>query len=242
MMHNERAHAAAQNAASVASTASLFEAAQAGGFYKAECLRIRPEYRHEGVPLFNRRVEIENFTRDRVLTASEQYDLDLIAKYLRPMQEVVWTDGFVNTVMTEGKNLALDTFLAGSSYTVVGPYVGLISSVSWSATAAGDVGTQINGTNGWKEAGGGNAPTYSGSRKTASWSSASSGSKALSSAASYSITGSGTVKGAFLLYGTGAVSTIDDAHGKLWSAGVFSGGDKTVANTDTLNVSYSTSL
>lgn len=153
-----------------------------------------------------------------------------------------WRDTIDNVVCTEGKNLALDTFLAGSGYTVVGPYMGLISSVSYSAVAATDVGTQINGTNGWKEAGGSNAPTYTAPRKTAAWSAASSGSKALSSALSFAITSSGTVKGAFLLFGTGAVTTIDDAHGKLWSAGLFSGGDKIVANGDTLNVSYTTSL
>jgi hypothetical protein len=149
---------------------------------------------------------------------------------------------FHNTVMTEGKNLALDTFLAGSSYTVTGPYMGLISSTSWSATAAGDTAAQINGTNGWKEAGSGNAPTYSGTRKTCAWSSASSGSKALSSSLTFTFTGSGTVKGMFIEYGSGATSTIDGTGGKLWSAGVFSGGDKTVSSGDTLSVSYSTSL
>jgi hypothetical protein len=153
--------------------------------------------------------------------------------------EVIWTDTIPNTVVTVGKNLALDTYLAGSAYTVVGPFMGLISSVSFTAIAAAD--TMASHT-GWTEAGGTNAPTYSGTRKTAAWSAASAGSKALSAALSFAITGSGTVKGAFLVYGTGALSTIDNTAGTLYSAGLFSGGDKIVANGDTLNVSYTASL
>ena len=153
-----------------------------------------------------------------------------------------WRDVVENVVCTEGKNVMLDAALAGSSYTVTGPFVGLVSSVSYTAVAAGDVGTQINGTNGWKEAGGGNAPTYSGNRPTAAWSAASAGAKAFSGASVFNITGTGTVKGMFLVYGTGATHTIDDAHGSLWSAGLFSQGDKVVGNGDTLNASYSTSL
>jgi hypothetical protein len=149
---------------------------------------------------------------------------------------------FHNTVMTEGKNLALDTIFAGSAYTVTGPYMGLISSVSYSAIAAGDTAAQINGTNGWKEAGLANAPTYSGGRKTAVFSAASSGSKALSAALTYTFTGSGTVKGCFVEYGSGASATNDTTGGKLWSTGLFSGGDKVVASGDTLSVSYTGSL
>jgi hypothetical protein len=77
-----------------------------------------------------------------------------------------WRDTIDNVVCTEGKNVMLDAALAGSAYTVTGPFLGLISNVGWSAVAATDVGTQINGTNGWKEAGSGNAPTYTGNRKT----------------------------------------------------------------------------
>jgi len=155
-----------------------------------------------------------------------------------------WRDIIKNTVMTEGKNLALDTFLAGSGYTVVGPYMGLISSVSYSAIAAGDTAAQINGTNGWKEAGSGvNYPLYTTPRKTAAWSAASAGSKALSAALSFPIvTTGGTIKGCFLIYGTGAVSTIADTNGKLYSAGLFTGGDKVVTPGDTVNVSYTASL
>jgi hypothetical protein len=150
-----------------------------------------------------------------------------------------WKDTIENVVCTVGKNLALDTFLAGSSYTVVGPYMGLISSTSYSAVAAGDT---MSSHSGWLEAGGANAPTYTGNRKTAAWSAASAGSKALSAALSYAITGTGTVKGAFLVYGSGAVNTKDDTNGVLWSAGTFTTGDKAVLNGDTLNVNFSTSL
>lgn len=153
--------------------------------------------------------------------------------------QVKWRDHIENVVTTVGKNLALDTFLAGSAYTVTGPYMGLISSASYSATAAGDT---MASHAGWLEGGGSNAPTYSGNRKTAAWSSASSGSKSLSAALSFAITGTGTAKGAFLVFGSGAVNTKDDTNGVLWSAGLFSTGDKAVVNGDTLNVNYSTSL
>jgi len=150
-----------------------------------------------------------------------------------------WRDTIENVVATVGKNLALDTFLAGSAYTVTGPYMGLISSTSYSATAAGDT---MASHAGWLEAGGANAPTYTGNRKTAAWSSATSASKALSSALSFAITGTGTVKGAFIVYGGTASATKDDTGGTLWSAGTFSTGDKPVVNGDTLNCQYSTSL
>lgn len=150
-----------------------------------------------------------------------------------------WEDTFPNVVTTVGKNLALDTYLAGSAYTVTGPFMGLISSTSYTGVAAGDT---MSSHAGWLEAGNANAPTYTSPRKTAAWSAASGGSKALSAALVFAITGSGTVKGCFLVYGSGAVSTIDNTSGTLYSAGLFSGGDKIVANGDTLNVSYTASL
>ena len=54
-----------------------------------------------------------------------------------------------NTVCTAGKNAALDAYLAGSSYTVTGPYMGLISSASYSAIAAADT---MSSHAGWLEA------------------------------------------------------------------------------------------
>ena len=161
------------------------------------------------------------------------------AELIGPDGRVKWTDRFTNLVTTVGKNFALDTILAGSSYTVVGPYMGLISSTSFSAIVAADT---MASHAGWLEAGNANAPTYSGNRKTAAWSAAASGSKSLSSALSFSITGTGTVKGCFMVYGTGALNTIDNTAGTLLSAGLFSGGDKIVANGDTLNVSYTMSV
>jgi len=167
--------------------------------------------------------------------AHGRYEVECIG----PDGRLKWRDTIENVVCTEGKNVMLDAALAGSAYTVVGPFMGLISSVSYTAVSAGDT---MASHLGWLEAGGTNAPTYTGNRKTAVWSSASAGSKALSAALSFAITSAGTAKGAFLCFGTGAVNTKDNTSGKLWSAGTFATGDKAVVNGDTINVNYSTGL
>jgi hypothetical protein len=170
-----------------------------------------------------------------ILSAKGVYEFECIG----PDGKVKWKDTIHNVVCTVGKNVALDAFLAGSAYTVVGPFMGLISSVGYSAVAAGDTMTSHAG---WTEAGATNAPTYTAPRKTCVWSAASAGAKALSAALSYAITGTGTLKGGFIVFGTGALSTIDNTAGTLWSAGLFTGGDRIVANLDTINASYSVSL
>lgn len=162
-----------------------------------------------------------------------------IAECYAPDGTLRWRDEFPNTVATVGKNLILDQALAGSAYTVTGPYMGLISSASYSAISAADT---MSSHAGWLEAGNANAPTYTGPRKTAAWSAASAGAKALSAALSFVMTGAGTIKGAFMVAGTGALTTIDNTAGTLISAGLFSGGDRAVLSGDTVNVSYSMSL
>lgn len=143
-----------------------------------------------------------------------------------------WEDTYKNLVTTVGKNDMLDKYLAGSAYTAAF-YMGLISSVSYSAIAAGDT---MSSHAGWTEAGIANAPTYSqAARPTAAWAAASAGSKAMSASLTYSITSAGTIKGSFL----NTVSTKDGTTGILFSAGLFSGGDKVVSNGDSLSVSYS---
>jgi hypothetical protein len=144
-----------------------------------------------------------------------------------------------NMVVTVGKNFILDTILAGSGYTTTGPYMGLISSTSFTAIALADT---MASHSGWLEAGGTNAPTMSSNRATLAWNAASGGSKSLSANASFSITGSGTVKGFFVVLGSGAVNTKDSTAGTLLSAALFGNGDKVVASGYTLTVSYTLSI
>ena len=148
---------------------------------------------------------------------------------------LLWEDDFDNVVCTGGKNYMLDNFISGSGFTQTGPYMGLISSVSWSATAAGDT---MASHAGWTEAGSTNAPTFA-ARGTPAWSASSGGSKATSSAVSFTMTGAGTLEGAFIVLGSGAVSTLMNTSGTLFSAGAFSGGAQAVSNGNVVTVSYS---
>ena len=143
---------------------------------------------------------------------------------------VKWVDDLDNLVTTVGKNFALDTVLAGSSYTATW-YMGLITNTSYSAVAAGDT---MASHAGWLE-----SSNYSqAARPTAAWSAASAGSKALSAALTFSINASDTIVGAFLV----TVATKSGTTGTLYSAGAFTGGNKTVASGDTLSVSYTASM
>jgi hypothetical protein len=155
---------------------------------------------------------------------------------------VKWEDSFPNLVNAVGKELMLDTLLSGTSYTTVGPYLGLISGAS-PTFAASDT---MSSHGGWTEfinyTVGGSAV-----RGTASFSAASSSGTTPSnvttksaSAITYTITGAGgTVGGCFLVTGSGAASTQNSTAGTLYSAGAFATAKVTTVG-DTVSVTYST--
>jgi predicted ATP-dependent serine protease len=95
---------------------------------------------------------------------------------------------------------------------------------------------------GWLEVGAANAPTYSGTRKTPTFTTVTTANPAVLATATavvFTMTGSGTVAGAFI--NVGGSATIDNTTGVLFSAGDFTAGSKTVTSGDTINVSYSLS-
>lgn len=170
----------------------------------------------------------------KTFSAKAEEEIKRLEMQLLDLSECVYGEEYKNTVVTVGKDFVLDTVLAGSTYTATS-YMGLISSVSYSAINSADT---MASHAGWTEAGPTNAPEYTGNRKTNAWNSASAGAKALSSNHVYAMTATGTVKGSFVVIGSGASATKDNTGGTLLSAGLFSGGDRSVSNGSTLTVSY----
>ena len=152
-----------------------------------------------------------------------------------------WEESFPNLVNSIGKELLLDTLFKGVSYTVVGPFLGLINSSP--TFLAADTMTSHAG---WTEF---TNYTVSASpvRGTAVFASATSAglspvniTTSLATAITYTITGAGgTVAGCFLVTGAGAVSTQSSTAGTLYSAGAFSVPKVTTVG-DTVAVTYST--
>lgn len=248
MKASEILTASASHGAAVGDIRKIAEQARAEGVYHGICRGYKAEHEKEYLREYPRLLAMRA-KRDTLLRYAPKFSHGLIAKFLKELDEferfmeslteVKWDQYAHNTVVTVGKNAMLDAALAGSAYTVTGPFMGLIGAVSYSAINAADT---MSSHAGWTEAGTTNAPTYTGPRKTISWSAASSGSKAPSSAPVFSITGTGTAKGVFMVFGSGALSTIDNTAGTLFSAGLFSGGDQAVVNTNTLTVTYSIGL
>lgn len=145
--------------------------------------------------------------------------------------QIKWEDGIKNLVTTVGKNLTLDTILGNSAAGAV--VMGL------KGTGTANVADTQASHATWNEVGLANAPTYSGNRKTPTFSAAAAGVKATSAASTFSITSSGTVAGCFINIGGSA--TIDNTTGTLFSAGDFSS-SKAVVSGDSIAVSYSATL
>jgi hypothetical protein len=178
---------------------------------------------------------IEALVAGLVARPSNEDKLNIKGRYVVECRdkdgELKWSDVIDNLVTTVGKNDMLDKYLAGSAYTAGTVYMGLKGT---GTAAAGDT---MASHAGWSEL---NASASSGARQSVSFSAASGGSKQTSAAVSWSITGSATVDGCFIVMGGNA--TNGNTTGTLLSAGTFSGGSRSVVNGDTLNVTYSLGL
>lgn len=140
-----------------------------------------------------------------------------------------WEDDIQNLVVTVGKNDLLDKYFAASAYTPTW-YMGLVSGATTPTYAATDT---LASHAGWTELAAGTA--YTGNRITMGWSAASAGSKSSTSTA-FPIIATNTVAGCLV------TNVNTGTSGILYSAGNFTGGNKSVSSGDTLNVTYTASV
>jgi hypothetical protein len=157
--------------------------------------------------------------------------------------QVFHKEEFPNTLAAVGKAFLMDTALT-SGVTSVANYMGLIGALpSYSLPLAAD--TMASHAE-WYECGSTYAPSYSGTRNQCAWSASTLASpaatKSLTAGLLFSFTAtSGYVNGAFIVGGTGAVSTLMSTVGILFSAGAL-GTAQPVVNGNTLTLSYSVTL
>ena len=145
-----------------------------------------------------------------------------------------WSDVVQNLTTNVGRASLNDAYLGNTAAGAI------VMGLKGTGTAAYADTQASHGT--WLEVGGTNAPTYSGTRKTPTFSASTSANPAVkttSAAVVFTMTGSGTVAGAFI--NVGGSATIDNTTGVLFSAGDFTAGSKTVTSGDTINVTYTLS-
>jgi len=154
---------------------------------------------------------------------------------------IKWEEEFPNLVVAVGKQLMLDTLLKGSSYSVTGPYLGLLNA-SITAAATDVMSTIVPSKEFVNYTVGGSAVrgTAVFASSTSTGSTPSNVTSSTATAVTYTITGAGgTVYGCFLVLGSGASSAQSNTSGTLYSEGNF-GTAKTTTAGDTVSVTYST--
>jgi hypothetical protein len=145
--------------------------------------------------------------------------------------QLKWSDTFHNLVVNEGLQDMNSKYFKASGYTAVW-YLGLVTGPGAGNTylAANTLASHA----GWAE-----NTAYTGSRKTVTFGTPTLADPSVisnsSSPSAFAITGTANIAGAFL-------ATTTDNSGILFSVGNFTGGDKSVASGDTLNVTYQFSL
>jgi len=145
-----------------------------------------------------------------------------------------WESSSHNLVVNVGLKDMNDKYFSGSTYTATW-YIGLYGAGSTNNPAAGDTAASHAG---WTE-----VTAYSqATRPQASFGAATTADPSVisnsGSPAAFSINGTTTVGGAFLI----SNDTKGGTTGVLFSASDFTGGDRSVVNGDTLNVTYQFSL
>jgi hypothetical protein len=149
-----------------------------------------------------------------------------------PDGQVKWTDQFHNLVVNQGLANMNGAYFAGTAQTTTW-YLGLVTGPGSGTTfAAADT---LASHAGWTE-----STAYTGNRKAVTFGAATTANPSVitNSAApsSFTMNATATIAGAFL------TSVATGTSGVLFSEGDFTGGDKSVASGDTLNVTYQFSL
>jgi hypothetical protein len=159
---------------------------------------------------------------------------------------IKWEEDAPNLVTAVGKQALFD-FYFGATGTAGGTAAGAIYLGLAGGTGTYAAADTMTSHAGWTEVGLANAPAYTGNRQSINWTAASSTGSTPSNvttktgaAITFAMTSSGTVNGCFINSGASASATKDTTAGVLYSAGNFTGGSKTVANGDSLAVTYST--
>jgi len=150
---------------------------------------------------------------------------------------------FSNGIVNEGKNKLLDAMFHGTTQ-ISSWWLGLIDNSGYTALAATDTYDDIDQAgNGWDEFKNFTVSASTVNRAVWAEDAASGQSITNSTVAVFDITGSGTVKGLFLVGGIAncVLKGNHETGGTLWATALFGSGDVAVQNSDQLKVTYTVS-